>query len=45
MDLGESPKKNGLFTVRLTVRVYPPSHGQLLVNFFYVCLTSDYDYL
>ena len=33
--LGKSSKKNGLFTVRLTVRVYPPPppYGQGVVIF------------
>ena len=32
--LGKSSKKNGLFTVRLTVRVYPPPpYGQGFVIF------------
>ena len=29
----EVVKKNGLFTVRLTVRVYPPPYGQGVVIF------------
>ena len=47
MELREVVKKNGLFTVRLTVRVEPPlPYGQLFVIFSGgVRLTLDYDYL
>ena len=40
-------KKNGIFTVRLTVRVEPPlPYGQLFVIFSGgVRLTLDYDYM
>ena len=40
--------KNGLFTVRLTLRVDPPlpqPYDQLFVIFLGVCLTLDYDYM
>ena len=38
--------KNGYFTVRLTVSVYPPPlYGQLFVIFIGVSLIKDYDYM
>ena len=39
-------KKNGQFTVRLTVSIYPrPPYGQLFVIFLGVLLTLYYDYM
>ena len=48
MQVREVVKKNGYFTVRLTVRVdppHPPPSGQLFCDFFGgVHLTLVYDY-
>ena len=38
--------RNGYFTVRLTVSVYPPPpYGQLCVNFLGVFFILDYDFM
>ena len=43
---GNLQEKNGIFTVRLTVRVYPPPPlWSAFREFFGVCLTLDYDYI